>query len=143
MPRPVLWRRPTAAGEPVAASAASGVAFVAAVWLAPTPSALDFAPGEGFEGCWRDIVAGAAIAPLSLVRSLAPHKVPWLSLVNVMLGVWLLFAQVVLGYRPWPGSTAAAGNTIVVGLIVIAKALFSTYVTCRRRARDDPSKDVS
>ncbi|NUT51505.1 MAG: SPW repeat protein [Saccharothrix sp.] len=130
--------------DPVAAGVASGVAFVAGVWLALAPFALDYAPsGEGFKGYWHDIVVGAAIALLALVRSLAPRHVPWLSLVNVTLGVWLLFAPVVLGYRSWPGSTTAAVNNVVVGVVVIGTALVSAYATYRRRAQDDSPEGVS
>ncbi|WP_447001878.1 SPW repeat domain-containing protein [Saccharothrix isguenensis] len=124
------------AREPASAGMASGVAFVAGVWLALAPFALGYAPAsEGFEGYWHDIVVGGTIALLALVRSLAPRHLPWLSLVNVVLGVWLIFAPVVLGYEPWPGSTTAAVNAIVVGGVVIAMALLSAFATYRSRGR--------
>jgi hypothetical protein len=129
--------------EPAAASVASGVAFVAGVWLALAPFALDYAPAaEGFEGYWHDIVVGATIAVLALVRSLAPRHLPGLSLVNVVLGTWLVFAPVVLGYEPWPGSTTAAVNNIVVGGVVIAMALLSALATYRRRMRNEPEGEL-
>lgn len=121
--------------EPAAASVASGVAFVAGVWLALAPFALDYAPAEqGFEGYWHDIVLGGTIGLLALVRSLAPRHVPGLSVVNVALGAWLVLSPVVLGYEPWPGSTTAAVNNIVVGGVVIAMALLSAWTTYRTRS---------
>lgn len=131
------------AHEPALASVASGVAFLAGVWLALAPFALDYAPaGEGFEGYWHDIVIGAAIAVLALVRSLAPRHLPGLSLVNVTLGVWLVFAPIVLGYEPWPGSTTAAVNNVFVGGVVVAMGLLSAMATYRRRKRNGPEGEL-
>jgi peptidoglycan/LPS O-acetylase OafA/YrhL len=125
--------------EPVAAGLASGVAFLAGAWLAVAPFALQYAPAtKGFEGYWHDIGVGATIAVLSLVRSVAPRRLPWLSLVTAGLGTWLVFAPVVLGYAPWPGSTTAAVNAIVVGGVVIAMALLSAVATYQRRRRQGP-----
>ncbi|MBW4718774.1 SPW repeat domain-containing protein [Saccharothrix obliqua] len=122
------------ARTPTADGLTSGVVFVAGAWLTIAPIALDYAPpGHGFVGYWHDIVLGAVIAVLALLRVLAPRSLPWLSLVTTAVGIWLVFTPVVLGYETWPRATVAAVNAVVVGVVVATAALLSAWWTYRRR----------
>ncbi|CCH31630.1 SPW repeat protein [Actinosynnema sp. NPDC047251] len=122
--------------SPTADSLCSGVVFVAGAWLAIAPVALDYAPeARGFVGYWHDIVLGATVAVLALVRMVAPRYLAWLSLVTAAVGIWLLFAPVTLGYETWPRSATAAVNVVAVGAVITAASLLSAWWTYRRRER--------
>lgn len=120
----------------VGASVASAVTFLAGVWLIIAPFALNYtATGGGFDGYWNDVVIGIAIAVLALVRAVAPREVPWFSLVNVGLGVWLIVAPWVLAYNELIDATGATINDMVVGAVVLLAAACSAVMTHRRRAQ--------
>ncbi|MFD7660615.1 hypothetical protein ACFV4N_42145 [Actinosynnema sp. NPDC059797] len=120
-PGPPLGPRPadpygviadSGAREPVVASAASGVAVLAGLWAAVAPFTQD---GPRW---WHDVALGAVIALLSLVRSLAPARAAWLSLVVAVSGLWLLCSPVLLDHRPHPVTAAVVGAVVVVAGVV-------------------------
>ncbi|WP_447001877.1 SPW repeat domain-containing protein [Saccharothrix isguenensis] len=67
---------------PLGASAASAATLLAGVWLLLAPSVLDYPDGSAARG--HDIVIGAAVAVLAVVRIVAPRDVPWLSIVTIL-----------------------------------------------------------
>lgn len=118
---------------PVTARVASGLAFVAGVWLAVAPIALGYAPaGGGFEGYGHDLLVGGVIAITAFIRVIAPKHLPVLSLLHIAFGTWLILAPAVLGYEGWPGSATATIVSVVVGGVVVTAAAVSAGLTYRR-----------
>ncbi|SFB19558.1 SPW repeat-containing protein [Amycolatopsis marina] len=133
-PPPMFEPRPESFG----ASLPSGLAFLAGVWLASAPFALDYAgTGAGRPGYWNDVVLGVAIALLALVRTVSPRQVPWFSLVNAVLGGWLVAAPFVLGYNEGQDASRAVVNDVVVGIVVLALAVISAAITFAMRRREN------
>lgn len=71
------------------------------------------------------------IGLLALVRAVVPREVPWFSMVNVTLGVWLLAAPWVLGYDEGAAATTATVNAMVTGAVVVIAAATSVVLTWR------------
>ncbi|SFQ73055.1 SPW repeat-containing protein [Amycolatopsis arida] len=121
--------------DPAVASLPSALVFLAGVWLAASPFALDYV-GTSDVSHWTDIVLGAAIAVTGLVRTTAPRALPWFSLVNVLLGAWLVVLPFVLGP---PGLDTADTNRLAVGVVVALLAASSATLTfVHRRGSPDP-----
>ena len=121
--------------EPLGATAASAVTFLAGIWLVLAPFVLDYAPADsGIGAYWNDLVVGVAIAMLAIVRAVAPSNVPWFSIVNVVLGAWLIVAPFVLEYDDARANERIPiGNDLTVGLVVIVMAATSAASTFRHR----------
>lgn len=120
---------------PPGARAASAVTFLAGVWLV-SPFVLDYAPAaEGMGAYWNDLAVGAVIALLALVRTTAPDRLSWLSLVNAVLGAWLVAAPFALHYETRSYAYEAIGNDVIVGVFVLVMAVASAMTTYRRRRR--------
>lgn len=130
---------PLSAGprEPIGAGVASAVNFLAGLWLVIAPYPLNYA--TGVEAQWNDLVVGGVIALLALVRAFAPANVPWFSIVNIALGVWLVVAPLMLGYRGAAATPQAVVNDVVVGFLVIAMASYSAAATHRHREQTHDS----
>lgn len=116
--------------EGVAARLPSGVVLVAGIWLVVAPFALaDGSAGLIIQAAWGDILVGLALSALALARFVAPRKRPWLSLVNVVIGAWLV---AVVGLPvAWPGLHVV--NNIIVGIVVVLMATSSTSLTLLAR----------
>ncbi|MCX2948881.1 SPW repeat protein [Lentzea sp. NEAU-D7] len=125
--------------EPVGAATASGVTFLAGLWLVLAPFALgyDTAP----QARWNDMVIGGVIAVLAIVRAFAPMRVAWFSIVNVALGIWLVVAPLTLGYSRPEATPEAVINDLVVGAVVIAMASLSAASTYRRREEEADERE--
>lgn len=109
------------------------MSFLAGVWLLLAPFVLDYAPAaEGLGAYWNDLVLGAVIAVLALVRVVTPQRVPWLSAVNAVLGVWLIASPFVLDYHARAYAYEATGNDVAVGLLVFVMAVVSAATTYQR-----------
>lgn len=121
--------------EPLAASIASAVNFLAGAWLVLAPFILGFqATGGHVDGYWNEVVVGIVVALLALVRSFAPGEGSWLSAVNVVLGLWLVASPFALAYQ---GPDAAAATTVDVsaGIVIVLMATVSFVATWRGRKR--------
>lgn len=93
---------------------------------------LDYPAGSAARG--NDIVIGAAVAVLAVVRIVAPRDVAWFSIVNVLLGGWLIMAPFALEHIGDVG--VAMANDVVVGLVVVVMAATGAAATfAHRRAR--------
>ncbi|MEU0529008.1 SPW repeat protein [Amycolatopsis tolypomycina] len=122
--------------DSLGAGGASAITFLAGVWLVIAPFALDYeATGSGLNGYWNDVTIGIVVALLALVRAVGPRDVPWFSVVNVVLGGWLLAAPWVLGYNQGTDSAPATINDMVLGAVVVIAAATSAAFTYRHRAR--------
>lgn len=101
----------------------SGVNVLAGIWLvlAPFVLQLDVAAAR-----WNDVLIGLAVLILALVRERKPLRSRAVSWINMVLGVWLVLAPFVLGYGD---ARTAAGNDVVVGIIIVVFALWSALVS--------------
>lgn len=121
---------------PPGARGVSAVTFLAGVWLLLAPFVLDYAPvAAGLGAYWNDLVLGAVVALLALVRVVAPERVLWLSLVNAVLGAWLVAAPFVLDYHARAYAYEATGNDVAVGLLVFVMAVVSAATTYQQQRR--------
>ena len=101
------------------ASHPSVFVVAAGAWLMVAPFAVD----DEYSG-WSDVVTGAVMVVVGIVRILAPARTAALSLINVALGGWLIAAPFALGYSAVP---AATWNDVIVGMVVIFLAGVSWF----------------
>lgn len=121
--------------EPFAASVASAVNFLAGAWLVLAPFVLGFSTTGGVvKGYWNEIVLGVVVALLAVVRVFAPEEAPWFSVVNGVLGLWLIASPFALGYKG-PDAPTAVAVDISAGAVIAAMATVSAVATYRFRAR--------
>jgi hypothetical protein len=119
----------------IGTSVASTVTFLAGVWLIISPFALDYPDTDvGFAGYRNDVLVGAVIGALALVRAATPHDLPWFSVVNAALGGWLIAAPQVLAYAEAADASNATANDVIVGVVVLVVAAASAAFTYRERA---------
>ena len=107
-------------GYSVIAAAPSALVFLAGVWLATSPFVLGYRGTD--DAYWNDVIVGAAIAAVALVRIAAPVATVPLSLINMGLGVWLIAAPLALKYHVGVDATVATWNSLIVGLSVMLLA---------------------
>ncbi|GIF01207.1 SPW repeat protein [Paractinoplanes rishiriensis] len=113
----------------------SALVFLAGIWLIIAPFSLDYRnAGGGFDGYWNDVVIGVALAVVALVRIALPLATAPLSLINILLGFWLITAPFVLAYNTGTDATQATLNDIVTGAVVAALAAIS-WLAARQHER--------
>jgi hypothetical protein len=122
---------------PAVAAAYSVVSLLAGVWLVLAPSVLGYGDALA-DGRWNDTVVGVAIGLVALVRIASPTATAAASLVNVVLGAWLVAAPFVIGYGDVIGAGRATWNDIAVGIVVAVFALASWGVGSRRSSSATP-----
>ncbi|MHA6793790.1 SPW repeat domain-containing protein [Pseudonocardia bannensis] len=119
----------------------SALTFLAGIWLIMAPFALNYQNlGPGFDGYWNDVVIGAAIALVALVRMASPYRSAAVGVVNIGLGAWLILAPFTLGYNLGADAMAATWNDIIVGVIVIVLATISAVLGRRGQRADRTGK---
>jgi hypothetical protein len=102
-------------------AAASGLNVLAGIWLIIAPFVLGYGSGDPY---WNDIVFGAIVAVLALVRISGAYRASELSWINALIGVWLFVSAF------WLDSTGrAGGNDIILGIIVFLLAIASASAT--------------
>lgn len=129
---------PPEPGRRSTAQLASGLNVLAGIWLLLAPFALDYR-GTSSDAMWNDVIIGASVALLALVRVMSPRATAELSWVNFVLGVWLIFAPLALDYNQGADRVAATANDIILGLIVIGLAAWSATSGRRDRREQDPT----
>ena len=97
---------------------ASWLMVIAGVWLLVAPFILGYILPEART---NDMLAGAIIGILGLVRAYYPARTAWASTVNLLAGLWLLAAPFVIGYV----TDAARLNDIILGIIVVGLSAWS------------------
>ena len=108
-----------------AARTLSGLNVLAGIWLIVAPFVLNY---SSTGNTWQEVVFGAIVIILGLVRMAAPH-ISWPNYINGIIGVWLIIA-------PWTlsgASTAARWNEVIVGIIVFLLALSSSSASVPTR----------
>jgi hypothetical protein len=100
---------------------ASGLNVLAGIWLIIAPFVLGYGNGDPY---WNDIVFGAVVAVLALVRISGAYRASELSWINALIGVWLFVSAF------WLDNTGrAGGNDIILGIIVFLLAIASASAT--------------
>src|SRR3954447_11628988 len=109
----------------------SGLNVLAGIWLVIAPWVLGYSNGDPY---WNDIVFGAIVGILALVRASGAYRDTWLSWINALIGVWLFVSAWVVD------STGNAGaNDIILGIIVFGLAIASAAATPAGRAQPPAS----
>lgn len=101
------------------ASTASWINVLAGIWLIFAPFVLGYTQPNAVT---NDIILGIVIGILALIRVFSPLRSTWLSIINILLGLWLIAAPFVLGYT----NSTPFWNDIIVGIIVAVMALWSS-----------------
>ena len=112
--------------------------LAAGLWLLVAPFALGYA--ELFSPLWNDVIIGAVIAVVAVLRIGTGLSDPALSRAFAILGSWLIVAPFVLGYASVENEVArgaaatangalvtilaetASGNDVLVGIAVLVLA---------------------
>jgi len=102
-------------------AAASGLNVLAGIWLIIAPFVLGYGNGDPY---WNDIVFGAIVAALGLIRVSGAYRASELSWANALIGVWLFVSAFWLD-----GTGRAGGNDIILGIIVFLLAIASATAT--------------
>ena len=100
-------------------------------WLIVAPFALGYSSVRSAAG--DDVALGLLIAACAMWRAVSPEApaMRGVSWVVAAAGVWVLVAPMTLGYL---GLHVAAGNDMVVGLLVVSFAVIRGTVQTRRTA---------
>jgi SPW repeat len=110
------------------ARSAAAINALAGIWLIIAPFVLGYS-GNVY---WNDIVFGAIVLAVALVRMAAP-ALAVISWINVVIGAWL-FASAF-----WLDKTATASwNDVILGIIVFVLGVIAAFAP-RRRAAAPPA----
>ncbi len=104
----------------------SGINLVLGIWLIISP----FLLGHSDVSFWNQIIVGLIIAVLAAIRAFGAYDAPWMSWVNVALGIWLIISPWVLGYSV---VASALWNDVIVGVLVIVLGAWSAMASPVRR----------
>jgi hypothetical protein len=105
---------------------ASGLSVVAGLWLIVAPFVLGYGDGDP---AWNDVVFGAIVAIIALVRATGAYRAAWLSWIGALVGVWIFAAAF------WLDATSTAVvNDLILGCLVLVLALVSVDATDEARS---------
>lgn len=112
---------------PNASKSASIVALLVGVWCVASPWVYG---SYLLPNAWNNRIVGSVIALLALVRlSTADLKrTQWISLINCLLAIWICVSPWVWQYE---GNTDRLVNSMCVGVLLFAAALFSALAVLR------------
>ena len=103
---------------------ASGLNIIAGLWLIISSWVL------GFSGLMpmrnNDVIFGIVVAILAAIREFGAYDAPWLSWINVLVGIWLFVSAFVFSNVAAP---APFWNNIVLGVIVFVLGIISAQAT--------------
>jgi hypothetical protein len=101
--------------------------LVLGAWLIVSPFVLSYADLVGMSAL-HSYLLGSAVALVALIALIKPQV--WEEWLNLVLGIWLIVAPLVLGFRD---ETAATVNHFVVGLLVVADAIWAMSPSLKGR----------
>jgi hypothetical protein len=104
----------------------SGLNIVAGAWLIIAPYALGYGPQDQV---WSDVLLGAVVGLLGLIRATGAFRASPLSWANAVAGAWV-FASAFWLDR----SATAAANDLIMGAIVTGLAVGSAVASDRAAA---------
>ena len=87
------------------------------IWLVISPFALALTSSA----IWNNVICGAAVFVLAVVRLSRPPGTRAASMLNALLGIWLVFAPFVLDFA----AGEAVWNNMLAGMLVLMLALSS------------------
>jgi hypothetical protein len=106
---------------------AAGLNLIAGIWLIIAPFVLGYANGDPY---WNDIVFGAIVAVIALVRLSGAYRADWLSWLNALIGIWIFVSAF------WLDQTMTAGwNDIILGAIVFVLGMIGATARADRAPR--------
>jgi hypothetical protein len=104
---------------------ASGINIVLGIWLIISPWIYGFAH-TAMNATTSSVIVGILVLIFGILRYNAPHTRTVLSWANLILGIWTLIS-------PWifrlTDSTAYVSNSVVVGILIGALAIWSGSAT--------------
>jgi hypothetical protein len=109
----------------------SSLSFVVALWLGFAPYVLHFSHVRGGLADGIDVFVALVVAILALIRTVAPRDFPVFSIVNAILGLWLVVAPVLLDYT----RVRIVVVDLVVGILLVGLSGLSAALTYRQRAK--------
>jgi hypothetical protein len=104
-----------------AVATASGLNVLAGIWLIIAPFVLNYAPGDPV---WNDVIFGAIVALLGLIRVSGAYRAAMLSWANAIIGAWIFASAFWLDQ-----SGTASANDIIFGIVVFVLAIASATAT--------------
>jgi hypothetical protein len=129
-----FWTGPGTEGR-MTPSLPSSLIFLSAVWLGFAPFTLHYRfPTLSGAGDVNDIVLALVVGTLALIRTVLPKDFPWLSLINAVLGGWLITAPFVLDYAAAARASRASANDVLVGVVLLVLGITSALLTYGQRA---------
>lgn len=105
-----------------------GVMLALGAWLFLSPFVLSYSDLTGMAAL-NSYILGIGVALFALIALIKPQM--WEEWVNLVLGIWLILAPLILGFRD---ETVATVNHFVAGLLVAADALWAMYPKFTHRA---------
>jgi hypothetical protein len=128
---PAVW----SGGLPTLTSAPCALALIGGLWLIVSRLVYNYpAAGSGTAGLRNGVVIGAAVALIAIARLVSAGSNPTLSLVNVVLGGWMIASPWVYGYDRWTGGFRPAWSDVITGAVIAAAALVSWLAGTVRQA---------
>ncbi|MCL4398165.1 SPW repeat protein [Patescibacteria group bacterium] len=105
----------------------SGINVLAGIWLIISPFIFGYNTIVG--DLWNNVIVGAVVSILALIRIATPRQAEFLSWVNFILGLWMIASPFILGYP----TVSAQWANVIAGVIVAI--LSSRSVTETRMIR--------
>jgi hypothetical protein len=115
---------------------ASSVNVLSGLWLLAAPRVLTYTITANGAAA-NDMIIGAAMVIFGLARVSAPRRAPTPGGINFALGFWTLISPWVYGFST---EAAHAGSSMLVGIIVMLFAGWSTTMTLQLRRRTGLSR---
>lgn len=104
------------------------VMLVLGLWLILSPFVLGYPDYTGI-AAMNSYILGIAVAVFAIAALIRPQM--WEEWVNLVLGLWLIIAPLVLGFR---AETVAVANHFIVGLLIAGDAFWAMYPRFTRKA---------
>jgi hypothetical protein len=99
----------------------SGLNVLAGIWLIIAPWVLGYSSRDPR---WNDVVFGAIVGIIALVRALGAYREEWLSWLNALIGIWVFIAAFTIDH-----TATNSWNDIILGIIVFVLAISSADAT--------------
>ncbi|HLH21268.1 MAG TPA: SPW repeat protein [Chloroflexota bacterium] len=100
---------------------ASGLNVLAGIWLIISPWVLGFSRTD-VPMMWNNVIFGIIAAILAGIRAGGAYDAPWLSWINVLIGIWLFISAFVFATMAMP---TPFWNNVILGIIVFVLGIVS------------------
>ena len=117
----------------------SGLVVLLAVWLGFAPFALHYRfPTINGAGDINDVMVALVVGVLAATRVVLPRGRVWPSVVNAVIGVWLIAAPFVLDYATSKTASATV-NDVVAGVLLVILSGSAALMTHREHQAERAS----